>query len=238
MSESKKYFQFGLTASFPCNYLSDMQERLIVVTNNEDVNQQNYQALMSAGFRRSGDQVYRPHCSACQACESLRVPVAEFKPSKSQKRLRNLNQDLTIRVVNQPKPSYYTLYERYINTVHRDGSMFPANKEQYEGFIFSKRIPQLFIEIYDQEQLICVAVCDHLPDALSALYTFYHPQHQKRSLGRYAILQQIELAATLQKDYLYLGYQIDNCQKMNYKKQYLPHERLRGNDWLKIAAKN
>ncbi|NMP15392.1 arginyltransferase [Thalassotalea sp. Y01] len=238
MTESKKYFQFGLTRSFDCNYLAEQQERLIVITNSEDVNAENYQRLMMAGFRRSGDQVYRPHCETCQACESLRIPVRLFKSSKSQKRLLNANKDFTVRIAQTEKAEYFALYQKYIDTNHRDGSMYPANQEQYRAFIFSKQVPQLFLELYDKDKLISVAVCDNLPRALSALYTFYDPDYQKRSLGRYSILQQIELAVKLNKHYLYLGYQIDACKKMNYKSQYYPHERLVNDNWQRIERKS
>ena len=234
MSESKKYFQFGLTHNFACNYLPEQQERLVVVTNSEDITNENYQRLLMAGFRRSGNQVYRPHCIDCNSCESIRLPVHQFKPSKSQKRIISTNKDLTIKISLEADERYFDLYQRYINTVHQDGSMFPANKEQYKGFIFNELIDQLFIEIYHGKQLVSVAVCDNLPNSLSALYTFYDPDHSKRSLGKYSILTQIQVAKSLNKNYLYLGYQIDDCQKMNYKKSYYPHERLIQDQWIHI----
>ncbi|WP_371372252.1 arginyltransferase [Thalassotalea aquiviva] len=233
MAENK-YFQFGLTKNFDCNYLPNQQERLIVVTNESDLNNENYQRLLMAGFRRSGDQVYRPHCIACKACESLRVPVKRFKPSRSQKRLLNSNRHLTIKVATISGTAYYPLYEKYINTIHQDGSMYPATKEQYQGFLFSTKLSQFFIEIYDQSKLIAVAVCDHLPDALSALYTFYDPDYHRLSLGKFAILMQLELAEQLGKEFVYLGYQIDDCAKMNYKKAFYPHQRLQNEQWVEF----
>ena len=234
MSEDQKYFQFGLTKSFPCNYLANENERLIVVTNGQYINNENYQRLLMSGFRRSGDQVYRPHCQQCKACESIRIPVKEFKPSRSQKRILATNRDLEARIVFKANDSYFPLYQNYINSNHRDGSMYPANKEQYTNFIFSEHISQLFIEIYQQEKLVAVAVCDNLVNSLSALYTFYDPTLSKRSLGKYAILKQIELSKKLHKHYVYLGYQIDSCAKMNYKSQYYPHERLQNENWIRF----
>lgn len=231
MTEPKKYFQFGITKTFPCNYLSSQQERLVVITNGEEITNENYERLLSAGFRRSGEQVYRPHCENCKACESIRLQVNDFKPSKSQKRINNINKDLTIELTDTAKPQYFDLYRRYINAIHRGGGMYPANQEQYQNFIFSDRVSQLFIEMYLDEQLVCVAVCDNLPNSLSALYTFYDPELAKRSLGKYSILNQIDITKKLGKNLLYLGYQIDECAKMNYKKQYSPHQRLQQESW-------
>ncbi|WP_394174541.1 arginyltransferase [Thalassotalea litorea] len=233
MSE-QKFFQFGLTQHFPCNYLPEQKERLMVVMNHELLTNENYQRLLEAGFRRSGDQVYRPHCQRCDACESLRVPVKEFIASKSQKRILTLNKDIKINISSSEKPQFYPLYERYINTIHIDGGMYPANREQYDNFIRSENIAQLFIELYLQDKLVSVAVTDHLPNALSALYTFYDPNFAKRSLGKLSILSQIEVARTLGKEFLYLGYQIDACAKMNYKNKYHPHQRLQQQRWQRI----
>lgn len=230
-------FQFGQTKSFKCNYLSDQEERLIVVMNPEELNNNNYQFLLHNGFRRSGNQVYRPNCGACHSCESLRLPVDRFKPSKSQKRIAAYNKHFSVGLTKKAKQSYYPLYEKYINTVHKDGSMYPASQEQYNGFIFSEQIPQLFIEIYDGAKLIAVAVCDKLKDSLSALYTFYDPKYQKNSLGKFCILSQIDITQKLNLQYLYLGYQIDECPKMNYKSHYYPHQRLQNNKWLEYSKK-
>ncbi|TLU66276.1 arginyltransferase [Thalassotalea litorea] len=234
MNEQKKFFQFGLTQHFPCNYLPEQKERLMVVMNQELLTNENYQRLLEAGFRRSGNQVYRPHCQRCDACESLRVPVKDFTLSKSQKRILTTNRDIKVNISSTEKEHYYPLYERYINTVHTDGGMYPANKNQYDNFIFSNKISQLFIELYLDDELVSVAVTDHLPGALSALYTFYDPRFPKRSLGKLSILSQIEVTKTLGKEFLYLGYQIDACSKMNYKNKYFPHQRLNQERWQKI----
>jgi arginine-tRNA-protein transferase len=135
------------------------------------------------------------------------------------------------------RPEYYQLYEKYINQRHSDGSMFPATRELYDSFILNPWGNALFIELHDAEQLIGVAVTDHLATSLSALYTFFTPEQEKRSLGTWAILQQIELAKSLNKEYLYLGYQIDSCQKMSYKQNFIPHERFFANKWQLITKK-
>ena len=60
----------------------------------------------------------------------------------------------------------------------------------------------------------------------------------KRSLGTYSILSLIEWTEAQGLDYLYLGYQIDNCDKMNYKARFTPNERLIGNQWKKAVKSN
>ena len=128
-------YQLGISQTFPCSYLPDQQERLLIAVDERLQDTEHYGWLMSQGFRRSGDQIYRPHCINCQACQSLRVVANEFIPTKSQKRLIKKNHTLTINIQTEIQDSYYPLYEKYINEVHQDGAMFPANHSQYQSFL-------------------------------------------------------------------------------------------------------
>jgi arginine-tRNA-protein transferase len=229
-----KDYQLGVTQSFPCNYLPNENERLLIATDERLQNGEHYGWLMAQGFRRSGDQIYRPHCELCSACKSLRVLVKEFFLSKSQKRNIKKNNQFIIKISNSKKENYYPLYERYINTLHKDGSMFPATMDQYNSFISCNITEQLYLEIWHDNELISVAVTDVLKDALSAVYTFYHPDYNSYGLGVFSILNQLSLAKDMLKEYVYLGYQIDDCKKMNYKNRYYPHQVLIENSWQTV----
>ncbi|REL35503.1 arginyltransferase [Thalassotalea euphylliae] len=224
-------FRLGISKEFSCNYLPGNQERLLIVVDELHAQANQYDYLMHQGFRRSGEQVYRPHCKACHACQSVKVMVQEFTPSKSQKRSLKKNQHLRLVKSRTPSEQYYPLFERYINELHADGAMYPASAEQYQSFLFTHICKQYFVELYDGDKLVSVAVTDELPSALSAVYTFYDPDYRKNGLGIYSILKQIHVAQSLGKEFLYLGYQIDDCQKMNYKTKFYPHQRLYNNQW-------
>jgi len=231
-------FKLGLTKTFPCNYLPEKEERLMIALDERLQDSNSYSWLMTQGFRRSGDQSYRPHCPNCDACQSIRVLVPLFTPSKSQKRSLKRNQHFIVRQSTALKDSYYPLYENYINTCHQDGSMYPATFQQYKSFLSSGLTEQLFIETWHDvdgiEQLICLAVTDVLQNGLSAVYTFYHPDYKSNGLGVFSILSQIQICQQLTLPYLYLGYQIDDCKKMNYKNRYFPYERFIKGDWLQV----
>jgi len=228
-------FQFGISKSFPCNYLSEQQERLLIALDPKLQNGQAYGWLMGLGFRRSGEQVYRPHCLQCKACQAIRVMVEQFMPSTSQRRNYKKNTRYRIIYNHGDISHYYPLYERYINTIHSDGAMFPANLAQYQSFLANNLVEQCYIEIWHKSELIGVAITDILVDALSAVYSFYDPKYRHAGLGVFAILVQIQLAKLLGKQYLYLGYQIDACRKMNYKDRYFPHQRFIDNQWKLIT---
>lgn len=224
--------KFGVTQRFDCNYLPSEKEQLLVCMAESVDLPKVYNQLMHAGFRRSGEQLYRPHCPDCQACNSVRVMATQFTPSKSQKRIINKNKDLSLILSDHEHDDYYPLYESYITQLHADGSMFPPSYEQYRNFIRCTWQHPSFLEARTHDGvLVAVAVTDIVKDGLSALYTYYSPEFPKRSLGKFMIMQQIEQAKLLRLPYLYLGYQIDDCRKMNYKTQFLPFERHINNEW-------
>lgn len=225
----------GITPTHRCSYLPDQYEQLIVLVDENYCTVSGYESLLQAGFRRSGNDIYRPHCTQCSACHSLRIDAAEFEPSRSHRRVLNKNQDISWQLSDTDKPAYYALYERYITQRHADGSMYPPSHSQYARFLLSQWLPPLFIEFYHADKLVGVAVTDVLAESLSAMYTFYDPAYESRSLGTYAILTQLQLTLRMGRTYLYLGYQVDNCRKMNYKASYLPHERLENKVWKKYG---
>ncbi|MCG6199887.1 arginyltransferase [Psychromonas antarctica] len=236
MSTQKALLNVAISDAFPCSYLSDQQEQLLLLIDPQLNGRHFYPTLLANGFRRNGDQLYRPHCRLCQECQSLRTPVQQFKASRSQKRLNNKNKKFRVQISTNTSTQYFSLYQNYINKIHKDGPMFPASVEQYDDFINSTWNEPLFIEIYDQEKLISVSVTDQVKSkknqSWSAFYCFYDPTYQHYSLGKFAILSQLKLAKKLGIDWLYLGYYIEKCQKMNYKTGFMPHQRFIGEQWF------
>jgi arginine-tRNA-protein transferase len=229
--------KFGVTQVFDCSYLPDKDEKLLVCMEDPSSLSEYYPLLIQAGFRRSGEQLYRPHCKTCNACESLRIIVDDFKPSKSQKRILSKNSHIVVKMLEGERDDYYGLYEKYISAAHRDGSMFPPTYEQYRSFVHCQWQSPTFIEGRIDGELIGVAVTDKVKDGLSALYTFFDPALNKQSLGTFFILQQIKFCQQFDLDYLYLGYQIDECNKMNYKNKFYPHQRYRQSQWVSYTNK-
>src|SRR5690606_4391172 len=169
------------------------------------------------------------------ACISCRIPVKLFKPNRSQKRCLHHNHDLSLHFSDDINTfEHYSLYARYIESRHQDGDMYPPSEEQYKAFLTSEWEVTQFFEFRLNERLIGVSVCDRLGDGLSAVYTFYDPCEEKRGLGKFAILAQIEKARSLGMEYLYLGYWIKECEKMNYKIQYRPLELLVNRRWMRL----
>ncbi len=230
--------ELRLFATHPhkCGYLPDQQSTTVFVDPNAQMNGKLYNALSDYGFRRSGLHVYRPHCQACQACIPIRIPVSEFKPSKSQRRCRNLNKDLEIATIESiDSDEHYALYDKYIHQRHHDGDMFPPDRDQFRDFLCSAWGITRFIEYRLNGTLIAVSVVDELERGLSALYAYFDDQHSKRSLGVYNVLHLIKRAQDLGLPYVYLGYWIRDCQKMAYKIDYKPFQLFVDNTWIEVA---
>ena len=185
------------------------------------------------GYRRSGAHLYRPDCEFCNACVSCRIPVDQFQYKRRFTKIWNNNQDLEVKEKNDLICNEsFRLYERYINTRHRDGDMYPASLEQFEAFIKTKTVDTRFYLFYRQDELVAVSVTDALEQGLSAVYTFFDPLLTQRSLGNFVILWQIEKARAMNLPYLFLGYWIKNCPKMQYKSSFRPIQLLIDGNWV------
>lgn len=215
-----------------CHYLPGRRARIAVVDPAERPTTRGYSTLSARGFRRSGHYLYRPACDGCDACRSLRVPVARFTPDRSQRRTLKRNADLRVRTLAPEfNAEHYRLFTRYLQSRHRDGGMDGTDPDAYIGFLEGGWTDTAFHEFRDGGRLLAVAVTDRLADGLSAVYTFYEPDESRRSLGNYAILWQIGAARQVGLRWLYLGYWIGESDKMNYKSRFRPHEILIDGGW-------
>lgn len=228
---------FFLTPPHKCGYLPGRNAVTVFLDPRRRPNMQTYTTLSQHGFRRSGDHVYRPQCPDCQACVPVRLPVDDFVLTRAQRRTLRANADITL-IPKAPtfQQEHYQLYSRYIAARHAGGSMENPEPESYVEFLTASWADTVFYEFRAGTRLLAVAVVDHLGDGLSAVYTFFDPEEQARSLGRLAILKQVELARALQLRWLYLGYWIADCQKMSYKTEYRPLEFLVDGAWRRDPA--
>lgn len=223
------------TQPHPCSYLDDREATTLFIDPEASVDIGLYSQLSELGFRRSGSHLYRPHCARCQACISCRIPVAGFRPNRNQRRCWRRNRDLTLAFTEHIQTDeHYQLYADYIATRHRDGDMYPPSRGQYEAFLSSEWGLTRYLEFRLEGRLLGVAVCDQMENGLSAVYTFFDSREYRRSLGVYAILAQIDRVKNQGLDYLYLGYWIKQCQKMEYKTQYRPLELLINRRWTRL----
>lgn len=212
----------------PCSYLPGRKARFLSL-NVSQFPAGIYHSLMNHNFRRSGTTIYRPVCSECSQCRAIRVPVRTFAPNRSQRRCRRMNGDLDIEI-NPPKPDFekHALYARYLQARHN--RVMASEWSEFVSFLYESPV-QTFEVVYRLGlSIAAVAIFDLEPEAISTVYCYHDPGWSARSLGTFNILWTIEHAREKHIPYVYLGYYIRDCPKMNYKARFKPHELYDSDD--------
>jgi arginine-tRNA-protein transferase len=214
----------------PCNYLPDRlaRERAFLA---DRVDGETYHDLMDRGFRRSGQMFYAMDCPDCRRCVPLRVPVATFRPTKSQRRAVRRNRDVHVTVrTPSPTPATFDLYRRYLRSQHPDAER-DESPEQFRASLYGDVVDTVEVLYTLGERLLAVSLLDVCRRSVSAVYHFYDPDHRDRSLGVFSVLAEIDWTRRIGVPFYYLGYWIEGAKTMHYKANYGPHELLRDGRW-------
>jgi leucyl-tRNA---protein transferase len=196
-----------------------------------------YLQRLREGWRRFGSTLFRPRCSACNACRSLRVLVDQFRPNRSQRRNCKSNESEVRLQIGPPEVTRekLDLYDRYhaFQTALKGWPEHPAkDASSYVESFVDNPFPTQEYCYYLEHRLAAVGYVDELPGGNSAIYFFYEPKLRQRGLGTWHILTLIGHAAAKRVPHLYLGYCVADCPSLAYKSRFRPHElRLPAGVW-------
>jgi arginyl-tRNA--protein-N-Asp/Glu arginylyltransferase len=221
------------TRALPCPYIPGRVERKVVTDLATPDAMKLYENLSRAGFRRSHSLAYRPACPGCTACVPVRIRVEDFDWSRSFRRITNRNADLTTRdMAGHATMEQYRLFTRYQRSRHSGGEMSSMSFRDFRAMIEDSPIDTRIIEFRDPEgSLVAVMLADRQMDAMSAVYSLFDPELDKRSLGTYMVLWLIKQAEANDLPHVYLGYWIEESPKMSYKTRFRPLEGLTPDGW-------
>ena len=186
--------------------------------------------LVKRGWRRFGHYYSRPQCVGCSACESMRIDVKRFRPSRSQRRVMKQTGIRTFTRKPTVTWEHLKLYDKYHTYMQqkRGWEDYSVDAESYHD-LYVKGYSTFGNEIqyYYEGKLVGVDLIDYLDDGISANYFYYDPDYRHLSLGTYSLLKEIELAKARELSWVYLGYYVADCQSLRYKASYRPHQILR-----------
>ncbi len=232
--------RFYLTEPQPCPYLPNRVERKIFTPLSGGYAADISDELSTNGFRRSQNVAYRPQCPGCNACVATRIIAEGFDPSRRDRRVMRRN----VHLRREVKPALateeqYQLFRRYVTARHPEGGMAAMDAYDYASMVEDSTVRTQVIEYWGEDEdgddvLEAVCLTDVMADGLSMVYSFFNPDNERESPGRFVILDHIEIVKALDLPYVYLGYWVDGCRKMEYKVEFPGTEVLIAGRWLSL----
>lgn len=175
-----------------------------------------------------------------------KIPKKHQDKIEEEKKSDNKNKlDLEVRIEKAKfEKESFELYKKYCKEIHQKDK---ESESGYASFLCEQALEYetfksgneelmcgcYHMKYYLKGKLLAVGVVDILPTCLSSVYFFYDPDatYKKLGLGVVSSLKEIEWIQKKQLKfvdfkYYYLGFFIQNCQKMVYKGDYEPSELL------------
>ncbi len=239
MSAAFRFPRFFMTNAGPCPYLPGRTERKVFTELAGEHASELNDALGRIGFRRSQNVAYRPSCTDCTACVSVRIVAEEFKPNSTQRRMVRRNGDLVVRACKPwSTDEQFSLLQRYLSARHPNGGMTEMDEIDFADMVEQTPVDTYIIEYREPTvdgrpgALVGACLTDKQSDGLSMIYSFFDPDKAERSgLGSYIIVDHVLRAQKAGLPYVYLGYWVEGSDRMSYKVRYQPIEKLGRAGW-------
>lgn len=226
---------FYLTRPAPCPYLQGQVEQKIFTRLSGEPKSDFFlnSSMNQHGFRRSQSMVYRPACPACMACVPVRINLAAYAADRRLRRVARRNADLTPRLLPVSEAlRFCRLFFAYQQARHAESDMAAMSEADYLAMMQDGGANAALLTLAGPSgDTLAAMLVDRLHHGYSAVYSFYSPQEEKRSLGTALILALLAQADAEKLPYVYLGYWVKNSPKMAYKSGFPGLERLGAAGW-------
>ncbi|MCF6310200.1 MAG: arginyltransferase [Sulfurimonas sp.] len=214
-----------------CSYL-DNREQSTFYKVIDNCSSTDCQELIERGYRRFGKMYFRPTCSTCDECKSIKIDVDNFELSKSQKRVikkaSNIKSYIQRPSISKVHLELFDKYHLYMKN-KKGWEHAPATVQgYYSSFVDAHNDFGYEVLYYMDDKLIGVDLIDILEDGISSIYFYYDPDCMKYSLGKLSLYNQIMYAKNSDKKWIYLGYYVEGCPSLSYKSHYKPYLTLDG----------
>lgn len=214
-----------------CSYLDNMNQE----THYKIINMcsaEHTQELIERGYRRFGKMFFRPVCMDCDECKSIKIDVANYNFSKSEKRVLKKAKDVLVHIqspaLSQEHLKLFEKYHQHMKTKKGWKHEQTSADHYYNSFVSGHEDYGKEILYFDGDKLIGVDLIDILESGISSIYFYYDPDYAHLSLGKLSLLKQIDIAKQTDKKWIYLGYYVKECSSLNYKANYKPYITLQG----------
>jgi leucyl-tRNA---protein transferase len=236
MTESENQGSFGTLvhdALQPCPYLPGRLARLPLYRQRRPLTLEEADARFERSERRIGTCLYHTACPTCQACEGLRVPVADFRPSRSQRRVLarwagRSRVDIGPPVHTDERLALYNRHKRERGLTDDEVGMDAVG---YASWLVHSCLFTVEMTYWFDDQLVGVGIVDLGRHGASSVYFYFSPDHAALSPGVFSVLQEIELCRRTGRKWLYLGLYVGDCRHLAYKADFNPHERRVDGAW-------
>jgi arginyl-tRNA--protein-N-Asp/Glu arginylyltransferase len=190
--------------------------------------------LWAGGWRHFGRLFFRyasqqTEEGVTQTITPLRIRLADWGPTKSQRRVLQRNADLRHDLVPaRLDDGLRGMFERHKTRFHEN---VPDALENFLG-----DAPEhgpcdcRMLRVWDRERLLAVSFLDVGERAVSSVYAMFEPDAARRSPGILTLLLELRMAREQQMEFLYPGYATQEAGAYDYKKQF------RGTEWLDFAS--
>lgn len=221
-----------------CPYIEGQTARMPLRWQFRPTSGNEFDESLAAGDRRVGRMLYRTACPTCTACEPIRIPVRDFKPSKSQRRVIKKNRDVVVETgpatFSEEKLALYNRHKRERGLARDERTM---TRRGYEGWFVQSCTRTIDMEYRVDGRLIGCGILDLGALDTSSVYFYFDPRESARSPGVFSVLMEVAWLRSQGGRHHYLGLYVEQCSHLSYKGAYYPHERLVDGDWRRVEKR-